>query len=216
MLKQITRCALVALGLVLLLGALLAGVLAYAGSWLRLVEGPRAADAIIVLAGSYERSLYAADLYRQRFAPKVYVSVPARDAGNLKIEAIGIRLPNEVEIHKQILLKKGVPAEAILSFGRGSLSTAEEAEVLRSVHTKTGLRLLIVTSPYHARRARMIFDRVFRGLGAEITVVATPYEEFREDWWRSQDSAAKTLLEIAKIAYYVAGGRFRSGAPPGD
>lgn len=212
MLRELRRCALVAFAAALLAGALLFIFLFFAGSWLRAAEPPRKADAIVVLAGSFERSLYAADLYNQRYAPKVYLSVPAREAGNLKVEAIGIVLPDPVEIHKQILLKKGVSADAILTFGRGSLSTAEEAEVLRGLHAQTAQRFLIVTSPYHARRARLIFDRAFHGLAAEITVVATPYEEFREDWWRSQDSAVKTLLETAKIAYYVAGGTFRSGA----
>lgn len=213
MLRELRRCALVAFAAALLAGALLFVLVVFAGSWLRLAEIPRKADAIVVLAGSFERSLYAADLYNQRYAPKVYLSVPAREAGNLKVEAIGIVLPDPVEIHKQILLKKGVSAEDVLTFGKGSLSTAEEAEALKSLYAKPGLRLLVVTSPYHARRARMILDRAFKDLAVEITVVGTPYEEFREDWWRSQDSASKTVLEIAKIAYYLAGGRFRYSTP---
>lgn len=206
--REFRRCALAALGILALAGALSCALLAFTGSWLRLAESPRHADVIVVLAGSFERSLYAAELYHQRYAARVAISVPAREAGHQKLEAIGIVLPDAVTVHRQVLLKKGVAAEDILTFGQGSISTVQEAQVLRSLYARPGRRLLVVTSPYHARRARLIFDRVFEDTGASVTVVATPYEDYREDWWRSQDSARNTVLEIAKIAYYLAGGRF--------
>lgn len=184
--------------------------LAYASRWLQLPAHPRTADAIIVLAGSFERSLYAADLYNQDYAAKVYVSVPAPDPGSRKVEALGIALPRDFEIHRQILIKKGVPPRDVLGFGQDSLSTADEADALRRAFTKPGQSLLVVTSPYHSRRAKLILERVFEGGGIDVTVVATPYEEFRDDWWRSQDNARNTLLELAKIAYFYLGGRFRS------
>lgn len=197
-----------ALGILALAGALGGVLLAFAGSWLRLTESPGQADVIVVLAGSFERSLYAAELYHQRYATRVAISVPAREAGHRKLEAIGIVLPDPVSVHRQVLLKKGVAAEDILTFGQDSISTVQEAQILRRVFARPGGRLLVVTSPYHARRARLIFDRVFEGSGTSVAVVATPYEDYRDDWWRSQDSARNTVLEIAKIAYYLVGGRF--------
>jgi uncharacterized SAM-binding protein YcdF (DUF218 family) len=188
----------------------MSAALFYAGQWLRLIEDPVKADAIIVLAGSFERSLHAADLYQQQFGPAVYLSTPAKEAGNTQIEALGIRLPQELEVHTQILLRKGVPRERILTFGSGSVSTAEEALELRKIFQRAGTKLLVVTSPYHVRRSRIILTRAFASSGIEITVVGTPYEPYQTDWWRTQDSARKTLLEIAKIVYYFAGGRFIS------
>lgn len=202
-------CVAWACGAIALIVTLSIAALGYAGRWLLLPEQPIAADAIIVLAGSFERSIYAADLYHQRYASKVYLSVPAPEAGAFKVEALGIPLPRGFDIHQQILIKKGVPPGDILSFGQGSLSTAEEAEVLKKLFVQPRVRLLVVTSPYHARRAKLTLDRAFAGSSADITVVATPYEEFRADWWRSQDSARNALLELAKIAYFFFGGRFR-------
>lgn len=189
-----------------------ATALFYAGWWLSLVEAPAKADAIIVLAGSFERSLYAADLYHQNFAPKIFLSVPARETGNAQIEALGIHLPEALDIHTQILRKKGVPKENIMTFGSGSVSTAEEALELKKIFPRSGVKLLVVTSPYHVRRSKIILERAFASNGAAITVTGTPYETYRTDWWRTQDSARKTLMEIAKIAYYFAGGRFVSTA----
>lgn len=204
----LTRCVAWACAAVALLAALSAAALGYAGRWLLLPQHPVAADAIIVLAGPFERSIYAADLYHQRYASKIYLSVAAPDAGALKVEALGIPLPRDFDVHRQVLIRKGVPPGDILSFGRGSLSTAEEAEVLRQLFGQARVGLLVVTSPYHARRAKLTLERAFAGSGVNVTVVATPYEEFRVDWWRSQDAARNVLLELAKIAYYLVGGRF--------
>ncbi len=199
-------------GACVLVAGLSVAALGYAGYWLQLAENPRPADAIIVLAGSFERSLYAADLYQQHYAPRIYLSIPAHETLAGQLEALGIVLPDEVDIHKQILLKKGVPARDTLTFGHGSLSTAQEAAALKTQFAHPGASLLVVTSPYHTRRAKLILERAFADTGISITVVATPYEEFHKDWWRSQASARNTVLELAKIAYYYAGGRFNSAA----
>ena len=205
-------CVAWAVGACVLVAGLSAAALGYAGLWLQLSENPRSADAIVVLAGSFERSIYAADLYQQRYAPKIYLSIPAREMEARHLEELGIVLAQEVDIHRQILLKKGVPAQDTLTFGQESLSTAQEAAALRTRFTKPGSSLLVVTSPYHTRRAKLILERAFAGTDVGIIVVATPYEEFRKDWWRSRDSARNTLLELAKIAYYWVGGGFSAEA----
>jgi uncharacterized SAM-binding protein YcdF (DUF218 family) len=215
MLKRIAKCAVCAFGLFTMLAVIASVMMFFAASWLRTSEYPHHADAIIVLAGSFERSFYAADLYHQRYAPKVYVSIPARAPVEAQLAALGITLQDDAaEVHKLILLKKGVPAADILTFGSGSLSTVEEAAALKTLFAKPSIRLLVVTSPFHVRRARMIFDRAFGRFSENIAIVATPYEEYRDDWWRSQDSARNTVLEIAKIVYHWVGGSFYSGAHP--
>lgn len=71
------------------------------------------------------------------------------------------------------------------------------------------LKLLVVTSPYHVRRAAMIFRQAY---GGAHVVVGTPYEPFPREWWRSQDAARNVLLELAKITFYLVGGRFTEPA----
>jgi uncharacterized SAM-binding protein YcdF (DUF218 family) len=208
------RCVALACGAVILIAGLAVAALACAGRWLQLTETPRAADAIVVLAGSYERSLYAADLFAQHYAPAVYLSIPVREPGNAQIRALGIDLEEAIDIHRQILLKKGVPAASIRYFGQSSVSTAEEAVALKARFNQPGAHLLVVTSPYHTRRAHLIFRQAFENSGVDISVVGTPYEDFRTDWWRSQNSARNTLLELVKLFYFFAGGRFTSGSAP--
>lgn len=194
--------------LVLVAGAL---ALATAGFWLVPATAPlRQADAIVVLAGGYERSLYAADLYAQGLAPKVRVSVPAREHGAHALEQYGIELPREEDIHRRILQFRKVPASDISFFGNGSLSTAEEATALRQATDPAACRLIIVTSPAHTRRARLVYADAFAAQDYDLQIVATPYEQFDPYWWNDQGSARSVILEMAKLLYYQFGGRFLS------
>ena len=69
-------------------------------------------------------------------------------------------------------------------------------------------RIIVVTSPYHVKRARMILTGVMAGY--EISVVGTPYDSFQKQWWKDQDSARNVMLELIKILFYIFGGHFYS------
>ena len=180
--------------------------LSYAGKWLSAGDRPQKADAILVLGGSFTRPFQAADLYRQGLARKIYVSVPAREDQYRLLDEAGIAFPREEEIVRQVLLKKGVPASAIEYFGKASVSTAAEAQAARALFANGAPRLLVVTSPYHLRRARMTFSDALPA--ADIRVIATSYDPFAQAWWKDQSAARNVLLELAKITFYKLGGRF--------
>jgi uncharacterized SAM-binding protein YcdF (DUF218 family) len=182
----------------------------FASVWLLQGDAPKATDAIVVLAGDVRRTLYAADLFRKGYAPMVLVSRPARDAREKVLDRMGVPFPLSEEISIEVLLRGGVPLPRIEVFGVGSLSTYEEARVLGQRFAGQSPHLLVVTSPYHVRRARMILADALPG--ADLRVVATPYEEFPDRWWTSQDAARDLLLEMAKLAFYLAGGRFSAAA----
>ena len=186
-------------------------VLATAGFWL--VPAPekiRPADVIVVLAGAYERSEYAADLYQQGYAPKIWVSRPLREPRKSRLEKYGFVTPKEEEVHLRVLTYKKVAPGNIDFFGTHSISTAEEGRAMREKIGTTPIRLIIVTSPTHVRRARIIFEDALKNTGTTMQVVATPYEQFDPYWWRDQESARVVVLEIANIIYYAVGGRFFS------
>lgn len=189
----------------------LATFLHSAVAWLKLDETPRAADAIVVLAGSFERSMYAADLYERGLAPRILVSVPRPENSLLRLDRLGVPYPRPEAIYKEILLKKGVPEQAIELVAAGAISTVDEAEVFALRLKPSHMRVLVVTSPYHVRRAAMVFRDAFRDT-AQVTVVGTPYEPLPEEWWSSQDAARNVLLETVKILLYLGGGRFHPDA----
>jgi uncharacterized SAM-binding protein YcdF (DUF218 family) len=184
----------------------IAGVFFFASRWLPDSDVAISADAIIVLAGDSRRTLYAADLYTQGLAPQVLVSRPIRGVREQILKDMGIALPDAEEYERMILLNKAVPAAAIEIFGKGSISTYEEGYVLGQLYAGQTPSLLVVTSPYHVRRVKMILGDALPG--ARIHVIATPYEQFPGNWWASQDAARNLLLELTKIVFYVVGGRY--------
>ncbi len=204
------RCFLVIAVIHLLLLALLVSALAGAAVWLRAPEAPAKSDVIVVLAGSVERAFYAADLYRQGYAPLVLVSRPEREAGQRMLDELGMKLAAEEDINMQVLQRKGVPQEQIRVIGTGSRSTLEEALVVREEIAGRPLRIMVVTSPYHVRRTGMIFRKILGDVPAELRVVGNTYEQFPERWWNNQGAARNVVLESAKIAYYLLGGAFLS------
>lgn len=200
------KCGLFLL-IVVIAGAVGAAVgLSYAGEWLSVSDPPYKADAIVVLGGGFSRPFQAADLYRQGLARKIYVSVPAREQQYRLLDEAGIAYPREEDVVRQVLLKKGVPAGAIEYFGKDLISTAAEAQAVRALFARGTPRLLVVTSPYHLRRARLTFADALPA--AEIRVIATSYDPLPLAWWKDQSAARNVLMELAKITFYQLGGRY--------
>jgi hypothetical protein len=72
------------------------------------------ADAIVVLGGNYYvRPLLAADLYGRWFANKILLS----QTTNVQQTPVTV-IPTDTELNRTALLKLGVPAGAIESFGK--------------------------------------------------------------------------------------------------
>lgn len=198
----------------LLLTAAIAVFGYHAAQWLKGDDAPINADAIVVLAGRVERALYAADLYREGYAPVVVLSEAVPAPILLQLAKLGVHVPRAVEIERQVLQAKGVPRDRIEPLGRAALSTVDEAEEIAARFGRAGRKIIIVTSPYHVLRARLIIARALEGRGVRLAVCATPYEPFPDHWWTSQDAAREVLLEWAKIVFYLAGGQFRAAPAP--
>jgi uncharacterized SAM-binding protein YcdF (DUF218 family) len=180
-----------------------------AGIWLSTDDDLVFSDAIVVLAGRLlERAQYASDLYHKGLAPVIFISRPEREKTFKLLEKYGIHYPYAEEVNREVLMARGVPQERIRFFGNGSVSTAEEAKYINQVFGAGNKRIIIITSPFHVRRTRMILnDNISK---CDIRVVGTPYSSFKKRWWTDQGSAREVILEICKILYYLFGGRFFS------
>lgn len=182
--------------------------------WLKDSEEPAPARAIMILSGPPSRALYAADLYRQGYAKEVYITRPIREPYFKLTDDLGVYFPTIEKMQKDVLLKKGVPDKNIHFIGRNCKSTIDEVEVASGIFKGEGCNILVVSSPYHVKRARMIFQAKMKG--CRFRVLATPYERFPKRWWTDQDAARNVLLEVAKITYYKLGGRFENAKEEGN
>ena len=171
-------------------------LLRYAGGTLVVEDRLEKSDAIIILSDDNfyaDRATRAAELFRQNLAPIVVAS--------------GIRLrPNAsiAELMTHDLIERGVPKENIIPFPQDADNTREEAEALRKlVQQKKWKSVIVVTSNYHTRRARMaaryIFDRDF-----QVSVVGTPHGGMNPDaWWKSRTDLRTFLIEFEKLVAYT-------------
>ena len=210
---KLVRGGLQIVGLLTVL-AVLGGIAAFflLAPWLQYQDQPERADYIVALAGDGHRLIKAAELYKQGLAPKILVSndrvrLPSR------MDEIGAELGypkiDPREFRQRVLAHLGVPADAVESFGQGHISTAEEAEALKRFLGTRARTVILVTSPYQARRAKLIFEHVM----PEVRwLIAWPPEGSLPDrWWTDRDAAQLAVSESAKLLYFWVGGAFRAG-----
>jgi uncharacterized SAM-binding protein YcdF (DUF218 family) len=203
----VVRCGAILAAILVGLAAVLGAAGLRASAWLAADDVPMPAAAIVVLGEEPTRALAGADLYREGIAPRVLLSVPMRSKRQLRLAAEGIAVPWFEETGALLLAKHGVPRAAIDTFGEALKSTYAEGRALAD-RIAPGERVVVVTSPYHVRRARMILRDALPG--REVLVVGSGrYEPLPGDWWTEQEATRHVLLEAVKFAYYLGGGRFR-------
>ena len=158
------------------------------------------ADAIVVLGGGLEtRPFAAADLYKKGMAREIVISaVKASPAEKLDI------VPSHIELNRAVLLKLGVPPDAIVSFGTDVSNTYEEARALAEWANRNGIKSIIVsTEIFSSRRVRWILVKELSGLDVGIQVQALPPLEYDLDnWWQHEAGVIGFQNEVIKYLYY--------------
>lgn len=216
MLGRAFRLLLLLWGALSLLAVIFGGALLLtAGWWLPVEDEPAPADAIVLLAGDSRRAVCAADLYLRGLAPVIYTARP-RNEPDEPLRSLGLPAVPEEERTLQALLLKGVPREAVRQYGQDLVSTVDEGEHLARELPPGAKTLLVVTSPHHCRRAKLILSRLLPG--RTLLFVPPPYERFERKWWTDQTSARHVVSETAKFVFYFLGRPFRSdsGQEPGS
>jgi len=176
------------------------------GTWLVVIDPLVTSDAIFVLDGkSPHRELEAAVLYREHWAPRVAVTRPRSDLAEEVRREFG--LETEQDNISRTLRRSGVPETAIIRLDRVVENTEQELQVDFDYARAHGFRrVILVSSPYHTRRIRIIWrSRFQRDVAAVIR--ATRYERVDASrWWRSRRSLEDVTHEIAGIANFLLGG----------
>ncbi len=153
------------------------------------------ADAALVFSGDpgYERTQEAARLYRAGYAK--YLVFSGRGGPGDSAESMAA-----------VAMQHGVPERALLQEDKAS-STYENVLFVRPLLAAHNIRrLILVTSPYHQRRAYLVARQVFPGIILINHPAPMPYWGPR-GWWRDAASRRVVLNEYVKIAGYLLLGR---------
>jgi uncharacterized SAM-binding protein YcdF (DUF218 family) len=202
--------SLIILLVVIVLGAILYWarhpILRFAGeSWV--IDAPAAhADALLLLGDDNfyaDRATHAAEMIRHGVAPVVVAS------GRRLRPSAGI-----AELQEHDLIERGVPKDKIIRFPQDADSTLEEAVALARLCSERRFHsVIVVTSNYHARRARYIFEKVFPPTIAVSVAGAHDGDFDPENWWEKRKSQELFLHEVVGMMVAFREGR---GPHPGE
>jgi len=146
------------------------------------------ADGIVVLGGRIDvRPSAAADLYKRGFASRILIA------------------PNQTALTRQLLLKLGVPAEAIVEFGDEVSSTYEEARAVLEWAKSSGAKSVIIpTELFPTRSVRWTFRHIVAPAGVRIIVhaIIKPPGYGVENWWKDESGLTGFKNEVIKFVYY--------------
>jgi uncharacterized SAM-binding protein YcdF (DUF218 family) len=192
---------------VTLLGALWVLAAPFAARFLIVRSEPSRADAIVVLSGSpvyAERLRHAARLYHEGRARAIVLTDDGL-AGRWSRQRQ--RNPRSIERGRDTLLASGLPADRVIMLSGRVYSTYDEAVTVQAYARAQRLRsLLIVTSPYHARRALWVFDRVLSADNVSVGVNPVPpgdQSPAPSVWWLGRRGWQSVAGEYPKFLYYL-------------
>jgi uncharacterized SAM-binding protein YcdF (DUF218 family) len=175
------------------------------GRWL-VVEDPLAkARAIVVLSGGMPvRAIEAAKLYREGYAPEIWLTHSAEPGETLG--EMGIPFSGEEYYDKLVLIHEGVPSEAIHVLEPSIVNTADEIKVAAaSLAYRKGEAVIIVTTKAHTRRVRLLWRRLVPGQGRAVVRAASGDSFDPRHWWRTTSDALDVVRELLGLLNAWAG-----------
>jgi uncharacterized SAM-binding protein YcdF (DUF218 family) len=175
------------------------------GCWL-VAEDPLAkAQAIAVLSGRMPmRALEAAKLYREGYAPEVWLTHSSQPGETLK--ALGIPFVGEETYNAHVLIHEGVPLEAIRILEPPIVNTADEMNAIAArVAEEKGRTVIIVTSKAHTRRTRVLWRKLSAGRGRAIVRAASDDPFDPRHWWRTTGDVLDVVREVLGVLNAWAG-----------
>jgi uncharacterized SAM-binding protein YcdF (DUF218 family) len=161
------------------------------------VEDPLGpADVIVALSGDTgARTDTAVALWRLDYAPILIFAGASEDPSSV---ASG-------ELMKQQAVAMGVPEDRILVEAASNTTQENAREVARLMRARGLLSAILVTSPYHQRRAANLFARELPPAGLRFTNYPARDPQWDPNtWWLHEPARTLTAVELAKLSVEVA------------
>ena len=150
---------------------------------------------ILVLAGDNngERVAEAVNLYKQGYAKNILMSGGP----------FAWKLTYAWWMKKQAL-ESGIPAKAILMQDR-SFSTKDDARFSLPIVKARGFKsVLLVTSPFHTRRAARSFKKLFGPAGISVRVYPVQKSSYNpKRWWTRHEDTEFVVREYISMLLYT-------------
>ena len=176
------------------------GLYLLVGFYLSPQDKPIKSDVIVVVSGGQttSRAEKGIDLFEQGFAGKIIFSGAALDDGpsnafNMRDQALASGIsPNSIYIDEK------------------SQNTYENAINTKKIVDELGAKnIILVTSPYHQRRANKTFENTY-GENYTITGVSAIDDRWsKQNWWNKGFPLFISLSELWKLFYINLTGNYK-------
>ena len=166
------------------------------GRWLVREDALAPAGAIVVLSGGTPyRAEEAARVYGGGYAAQAWVSKTTNPAS--EFARLGIHFTTSEEYDREVLIREGVPASAVLILPDAIVNTEQEVEeIAREMQRREVTEVIIVTAPQHTRRVRSLWARL--APADRKAIIRAAYEEPYDPnhWWRNTRDAISVTHEV--------------------
>jgi uncharacterized SAM-binding protein YcdF (DUF218 family) len=199
---RLAVAGLTAAALVILAVAALQPALRLVGRALVVEDALAASDAVVVVAGGIPtREATAAELYRRGWAPLIVLSNNFTPDRVRELIALGARRLDYQGESRLVLEKHGVPGGAIVALPVPVKTTEAELKVVAEAAQARGWRrVILVTSPQHSRRVKLVWTREAAGRVEGLVALAHDDDFPREGWWWKRRDAEAVLHEYLGLA----------------
>ncbi|HYB95510.1 MAG TPA: ElyC/SanA/YdcF family protein [Vicinamibacterales bacterium] len=167
---------------------------------LKVSASPVPADAVVVFAGGVGESGKAGVGLQERVSQAISL-YKAGYASRIIFSSGYVFTMQEAQLMKAVAVDQGVPPEAIVLEEHAANTYQNVAFTARILNEHQWRRIMLVSSPYHMRRAMMTWRKV----APDVQVVPTPVpqsEFYASAWGASFDQIRGILHEYAAIADY--------------
>jgi uncharacterized SAM-binding protein YcdF (DUF218 family) len=170
------------------------------------------AAAIVVLGGGTPfREIQGGKIYAAGWAPYVMVVQSELREEGRKLRELQIPVQQSWELSRDVLERVGVPSTSIHIGSGGSNGTLTELRIAYRAIDPGQAPVILVTSQYHALRARLIWRHITQGRSEAIVRTATddPFDVNR--WWKEPQFALSVVREYLGLFNFWAGFPVSSG-----
>jgi uncharacterized SAM-binding protein YcdF (DUF218 family) len=165
-------------------------------------------DVIVCLGGGKGRIAAAGDLWSRYWAQSQQSSAPFRKIPILYFSGMGrqVSWPSlSRQIRREVL--QTIRPQDVLVENESSNTQANALWLARYAQERHWQRVLLLTSSYHLKRARFIFDHILNPDTSnpviQVETLSVFQEPFTMDKWRTDLNGIRvTLLEYIKSVYY--------------
>ena len=171
------------------------------GKWLNATDAAEQTEMCFVLGGnSYERGIAATDLYKL-FPQQKFTAT----GGNYPYQILCLDTTMlECELTRHFMISRGVPATQIDTLSSAHSTMDESNEILDWCKANNAKHITVISSAFHMRRVRMVFEDKFQDAGIKINFHgAAPIEYNELNWWQNEEGLIMTNNELVKIFYYA-------------